>query len=153
MIESYSTPPDDGPEERRRARCQDCSQLRDADDDFGLCAECGTEICENCLVDRRCCQCEAKLPETMLWEGDRLMLGDDELARRDYVQTFRTVPVLVMTCFNDWKTHYSPKKDWRAEVEKRIKQGRAALLSRAREDYELAERIAAAEFPKEEDAR
>jgi len=94
-------------------------------------------------------------PETMRWEGDRLMLGDDELARIEDDPRSSHVR-LVMTCFAGSSAmirrhgeHGLGVVKARSEAEKRIKQGRAALLSRAREDYELAQRIAAAEVPKE----
>lgn len=96
-------------------------------------------------------------PETMRWEGARLMLGDDELARLVMSKPGRDAwfARIIMTCLRGFSGCISGRDkaktiaDAHAEVEKRIRQNRAALLSRAREDYELAQRIAEAEFPKE----
>lgn len=91
-------------------------------------------------------------PERMRWEGDRLMLGDDELAV--IADDHRDAHIRIcLTCFRNARGMF-PRRPWtiakvRAEVETRIRQGRAALLSRAEEDAALARRIATAKFPEE----
>lgn len=90
------------------------------------------------------------MPETMRWEGNCLMLGDDELAR---IVDRVGLTELRMTCFNNARVTLSRRAGWhdkaKAEAIKRIRQGRKPLLNSALEAAALAERIVNADFPKE----
>jgi hypothetical protein len=91
--------------------------------------------------------------ETMRWAGNRLMLGDDELAV--ITDDPRDAHIRIsMTCLGGAKAALTrrlwPLAKVQAEVINRIRQGRVPLLSRALEDAALAERIVNADFPKED---
>lgn len=98
------------------------------------------------------------MTETMRWDSNRLMLGDDELARLEGGSSSARAR-FVMTCFNGAKGEVGQRRGLpdakalaRDEIIVRIRQGRDALLTRAREDAALAYRIVNAEFPEPDTA-
>lgn len=120
------------------------------------CMGCGRILCEECRKKGvgHYETCKDGRPK-MHWENDgkRLMLGDDELAV--ITDDPRSGDIRIsMTCLGGAKAALTrrlwPIAKVRAEIINRIKQGREPLLSRAREDAALAERIVNADLPKEE---